>query len=587
MRNRIGALLVPTTLFAISAHAAQPNWIDESNRHSQVLLEIIAKYNPEDAASLGVDGHDSEILDLKPRYVERQQADIDAAIKQLESARTSATDRRVSQDLDILIEAAHKQRDTLALQNRLLLPFFNLGETLFGSFQNLLDERIPKERQAAALPRLHRYVGAEPGFQPITLLARARTEERLKDSTLTDPWNVEIEQSLKNQERYLKGIHELLAGSGLKGWQKDFNTLQHQLKTYGDWVRTTVLPRARKTNRLPPEIYADNLKNFGVTMSPQDLIERALFAYTQTRDELDSLARMLAAQRGWKSGDYRDVIRELKKERIPNDRLLTLYQGRLAQIEDIVRKENLVTLPKRKAVIRLATEAESAAQPAPHVDPPRLIGNAGEPAEFVLPTTNPNAEAGADMDDFKYDSIAWTLTAHEARPGHELQFAAMLEQGVSTARVIFAFNSANVEGWALYAEAALKPYEPLEGQIGALQMRLMRAARAFLDPMLNLGTIEPAAAQRLLMEQVVLSEPMAKQEVDRYTFRAPGQATAYFFGYTQLETLRARAEFALGNEFEPRAYHDFIVNEGLLPLDLLAKTVMERFVPEQMARKAQ
>ena len=65
-----------------------------------------------------------------------------------------------------------------------------------------------------------------------------------------------------------------------------------------------------------------------------------------------------------------------------------------------------MTLPSRKAVIRLATAAESAATPAPHIDPPRLVGNTGEPAEFVLPTSNPNAKPGSVMDDFNYDAIA-------------------------------------------------------------------------------------------------------------------------------------------------------------------------------------
>ena len=88
-----------------------------------------------------------------------------------------------------------------------------------------------------------------------------------------------------------------------------------------------------------------------------------------------------------------------------------------------MRKENIVTLPQRDAVIRIGTEAESAAQPAPHLSPPRLIGNTGEPAEFVLPLANPNAAAGRKMDDFTNDAISWTLTAHEARPGHELQYA--------------------------------------------------------------------------------------------------------------------------------------------------------------------
>jgi len=254
------------------------------------------------------------------------------------------------------------------------------------------------------------------------------------------------------------------------------------------------------------------------------------------------------------------------------------YRARLKDIEAIVRRERIVTMPTREAVIRVATEAESTAIPAPHLSPPRLIGNTGEPAEFVLPLENPNAPPGTKMDDFTFDAITWTLTAHEARPGHELQFAKMVENGTSIPRVVFAFNSANVEGWALYAEAVMQQYLPTEGQMGSLQMRLMRAARAFLDPMINLGQIEPAAAQDFLMKEVGLSEPMAKQEVDRYSFLAPGQATSYFYGYQKQLALRARAEMALGARFDEGSYHDFVIGEGLLPPELLEEAVMERYV---------
>ena len=150
-----------------------------------------------------------------------------------------------------------------------------------------------------------------------------------------------------------------------------------------------------------------------------------------------------------------------------------------------------MTLPQRAARIRLASEAESAATPAPNMRPPRLIGNKGEIGEFVLPLRVPTAGAAGGaltgFDDFTFDAASWTLTAHEARPGHELQFASLVEKGVSLARAVFAFNSVNVEGWALYAEAEMKPYLPLDGQLVALQHRLMRAARAFLDPELQAG----------------------------------------------------------------------------------------------------
>jgi hypothetical protein len=565
-------------LFAFGANAADTSWIEESNRHAGVLLEVMARYSPETAASVGVEGYDDKVFDLKPGLVERQGQDLLAALKQIEAARAQVTDKRVQQDLDILAKAARDQHETLMLNDKLMLPFLDLPRAIFAGFQNLLDARIPKERQRAALVRLRRYTGAERGYEPITKLARNTYEEKVGDAQLLGPWIVEAEQYLQNQARYLDGIEELLKGSGLKGWQKDLRTLRSQFDEYEKWVRSSVLPRARKTNQLPPELYADNLKGFGVQMDPRDLMQRALSSYIQSRDEIESVARVLAAQRKWEVKDYQDVIRNLKKETIEKDKLLNLYTDRLKQIEEIIRSEQIVTMPQRDAVIRLATEAESAATPAPHIDPPRLIGNTGEPAEFVLPTANPNAAPGTVMDDFNYDAIAWTLSAHEARPGHELQFAAMMEQGVSTARVVFAFNSANIEGWALYAEAVMKKYLPPEGQIGALQMRMMREARAFLDPMLNLGLIEPDSAKRFLMEEVLLSEPMAKQEIDRYTFRAPGQATAYFYGYSKLNALRTQTELALPDRFEEKSYHDFIISQGLLPFDLLEKAVREEFV---------
>jgi uncharacterized protein (DUF885 family) len=107
---------------------------------------------------------------------------------------------------------------------------------------------------------------------------------------------------------------------------------------------------------------------------------------------------------------------------------------------------------------------------------------------------------------------------------------------------------------------------------------MLREARAFLDPMLNLGMIEPEAAKRFLMEEVMLSEPMAKQEVDRYTFQAPGQATAYFYGYSRLNALRTRIELALAGKFDERRYHDFIVSQGPLPFDLLEQAAAEEFL---------
>src|SRR5690606_20307846 len=131
---------------------------------------------------------------------------------------------------------------------------------------------------------------------------------------------------------------QLLRESGLKGWEKNLRTLRAQFDDYAKWVRATVLPRAPQTSRLPPELYTDNLKNYGVDMEPVQLIQRAQASYVQTRGELESLARQLAAERKWSSNDYRAVIRELKKERIADAELLALYKNRLREMEDIIRR---------------------------------------------------------------------------------------------------------------------------------------------------------------------------------------------------------------------------------------------------------
>ena len=106
-----------------------------------------------------------------------------------------------------------------------MIPYFDVGEQVFGSFQDMLDARVDKKRYPAALVRLKRYAGTERGYEPITKLARARIEERMNDGSLIWPWVVEVQQYLDNPPRYLDGMRDLLQKSGLKGWQKDFDAL--------------------------------------------------------------------------------------------------------------------------------------------------------------------------------------------------------------------------------------------------------------------------------------------------------------------------------------------------------------------------
>jgi hypothetical protein len=588
MRVRPWPLLLALVAVPVLA-APVPDWVRESDGVAQPMLKIMAQFAPEGAQRLGVEGVDDKIVDLGPNHSERYRAAMEAAGKDLEVKLPTTRDPKVREDMQILIDYAHRQIEAGKLEDALLLPFYAPARTAFGGIFALLDPRVPKERHAAALVRLRRYAGLEPGSTPITELAKARTTERLGDEKLLGPFRPEVDQALADSKRLVGGIGDLFKKSGLTGYEPALAKLGEQMDAYNAWLEAEVLPRSRSEARLPPVLYAVYLKSFGVNLPPEAVLRAALISFSEIRNEMNALAPLIAKAHKLPAGsDYRAVLRELKKQQLKNADILPLYMKRLAALEDITRRERVVTLPERKAKIRLASEAESAMQPAPHMDAPRLIGNTGEYGEFVLPLATPGAPGQKDLrtDDFTFDAATWTLTVHEARPGHELQFTRMLENGVSIARAVFAFNSANVEGWALYAEAEMKPYLPLEGQLASLQHRMLRAARAFLDPMVNLGQISPEEARRVLMEDLVFSEGMAKQEVDRYTFRAPGQATSYFVGYQSMLETRQRAELALGGHLDRQRFHDFILAQGLLPPDLRLRAVMEEFVPAEKARAA-
>ena len=562
----------------LAAPTARADWVDDSNVHALRVLEVQAEFSPEGVSAQGLDQFDADVIDLGPDLLQRRRARYSELIDHLQKQSAREDHPKVRQDLAILIQSLEDSLDSSQIYYDHLVPYFNLHRQLFGGFNRLLDPRAEAARYPAAKARLQKYNGTAVGFTSVVDQAIALSTARFGAEGLAGPFRGELEADLANAPRMVAGLRSTFERAELEGWEEDFDLLTQQLDRYTEWLRDEMLPRARPGNQLPPEVYATNLRNFGVRATPEQLISEAQYSYQMIRSEMKALAWKIADKRGWQDRELVSVMRALKKEQVPQDRILDLYRERLAAIEDIIRREDLVTLPERDAVIRLATEAESANIPASFMSPPQLINNTGQYGEFVLVQSNPALGAEAQMDDWSHDAITWALTVHEARPGHELQFASMVENGTSLARAIFAFNSANVEGWGLYAESIMQEFLPLEGQLFNLFTRLMRAARMFMDPMVNTGRMTHAQAIDFMMEQTALSRAMASSEADRYAFRMPGQATAYYHGYTKLMSLRTEVEIARGAAFDQKAFHDFILAQGLLPHDLLREAVLDEFV---------
>ena len=573
----VAVSLTATVSLSSQSRAPQP-LVAQSNQHAKLLLDVVARLSPEGAGQFGVEGYDEAITDISPGFESRAIAAYRAATAELTKVLAQEKDPRVKQDLQIMIESANDSVAGVELGQKHTIPYFNVAQAVFGGLRAVLDDQVAPERRKAALVRLRKYAGTEPGSTPFAALAEQAIRSRMSNPALVWPAKLAVDRGLADTPSFMDGIPKLFEKYQITGYEEPLTRLKTQITAYDDFVRKVILPKARTDFRQPAELYAFNLKQFGVDIPPTELATIAHAAFNQIQKEMQALAPTVAKQKGWTATDYREVIRELKKDQLVGDAILPHYQARLKEIEAIIGREKLVSLPARPARIRLASPAETAATPAPNMRPPRLVGNTGEQGEFVLPLNVPTSDGKTlKSDDFTFSAASWTLTAHEARPGHEMQFAAMLESGVSTARALFSFNSTNVEGWGLYAERIVQPFMPADGQLISLQNRLMRAARAFLDPELQSGKVTPEQAFKVLREDVVLSEAMARQEVDRYTFRAPGQATSYFYGYTKLMELRTDVEKTLGSSFNQLAFHDFILSQGLLPPALMRQTVVERF----------
>ncbi len=569
-------------LASLPAAAQAQDWVARSNEYTRQVIEMQAQFQPEGASASGLEQYDGLAIDLGPGIEERFIAAEEAKLAELRSALAGERDANVRQDLEILIGSLERDIEGTRLGQRLTIDWYDVPQLVFGNLNNLLDDQVAPGRRAKAAELLQRYMGLYPGTTPLTQLARDQHAESLGPGKV-GPYRGDVEDALDKVDTYVAGIRELFTRYQIEGAGPALDAMERQFADYAEWERSAILPLARDDFRQPPEIYAFALKQYGIDLPPEDLIARARRAFYETRAQVQALAPQVAAKYGFAATDYPSVLAELKKRTIPNERMEAHYAEVLGQIQTIAARERIVTLPDYPVLMRLGTDAENAASPAPHMNPPRLIGNTGERGTFVL-TTGVYPGATIVANDFNFDAAAWTLSVHEGRPGHELQFAQMVEDGISQARVLYAFNSVNVEGWALYAEAEMLPYEPVEGQLIALQHRLLRQARAMLDPMLNLGLTDVETAQRILAEEAGFSPAMVKQEIDRYTFRAPGQAGSYFYGYSQLADLRIATELALGDKFDRMAFNDFIVGQGLLPVNLLAEAVREDFVQAMLAK---
>jgi uncharacterized protein (DUF885 family) len=228
-------------------------------------------------------------------------------------------------------------------------------------------------------------------------------------------------------------------------------------------------------------------------------------------------------------------------------------------------KQLFLTMPKAKCEVRRVEQFKETTSSGAYYQGPAMDGT--RPGVFFANLR--------DMNEIPKWSMP-TLAYHEGIPGHHWQISIAHElKGLPQFRKILPFT-AYAEGWALYCEWLAKQAgwydkDPF-GDLGRLQAELFRAVRLVVDTGIHAKRWTREQAIAYMREKTGMGEKEVTSEIERYIV-VPGQACAYKIGMLKIQELRKRAETELGNKFDQREFHDTLLKNGGLPLEILEEQV--------------
>ena len=350
-------LAIATMNDAIASHSlsesiasANPNWITRSNENTNLLIKAESESNCTNQPTLS-----ESLLKLDSNYVQCYEKNLNNTIQTLQTKLNQETDPSVKIDLEILIQSANEELRSNQLDRQYRLPYVNLTREINRSINDLNSRDLTK--------RLKQLSGEETGKPAIATLAMQKMREDLTRSNVFFPEKSQLEKDLAGTALQLEQIKQRIEQRKID--QSSYAKLKAQLTDYTNFVRQEILPKARTSFRLPTELYAEELAERGVEIPIDELLQDAHSAFTKIQQEMNVLAPQIAKKRGLQAKDYRDVIRSLKQEQLPTDQVLPHYEKRQKEIEAIIQREKLVTLPKRPLTIRLTTDRENTNFPVP------------------------------------------------------------------------------------------------------------------------------------------------------------------------------------------------------------------------------
>lgn len=338
------------------------------------------------------------------------------------------------------------------------------------------------------------------------------------------------------------------------------------------YLTTYYLPACRDTIgilALPngKERYANRVRRYTTTeLTPEQIFDIGMKELKWIRASMEEIKDSVGF-----AGTLSEFIEHLKTDPqfhfTDKDSLVAGFKNILAEM-DTKLPALFGRLPKTPYSFREIEDYRAESAPDAYYYPPPEDGS--RPGYFYINTYKPEQRP-------KYTMQA--LAFHEAVPGHHLQIAIQQELTNLPKFRRHGGYTAFVEGWGLYSEQLPKEvgfYADPYSEFGRLTFEAWRACRLVVDPGIHYMGWTREQAIQFMRENTGLSDLNIESEVDRY-IAWPGQATAYKIGQLSILQLRAMAEEQLGPGFSLLAFHDELLSDGALPLDLLEKK-MRRWV---------
>lgn len=535
--------------------------------------------SPEFATLVGYPGLNDRWSDLSLEAIARRKRELNAPIKVLESikrANLTPIDQLnydlFSKNQNQALEGAHYPREYLSISQMDGIQQEVARILDMAPQKNAKDYHDILARIESAAVLIDQTLGLlkkglELRVTPPRIILRD-VPDQIKNQMIEDP---EQNPILRPFRSFPPSIPE--ADRGRLRKQAEAALKEKIIPAFGrlhDFFVTNYLPHCREAvsmANLPEgkEWYEFNVRASTTTkLTPPQIHELGLSEVKRIRQEMDALIE----QTGFKGSfeEFSKFLRSDPKFYYTNaDDLVRAYRD-IAKRADPELAHVFGKLPRLPYGVKEIPAYAAKSQTTAYYEPGSPA--AGRPGWYMVNTYALDTRPKWEME---------ALSLHEAVPGHHLQIALAQEMEDAPEFRKHGGYTAFVEGWGLYSESLggeMGFYKDPYMKFGQLTYEMWRAIRLVVDTGMHAKGWSRDQAIQYFMANSSKTEHDITVEIDRY-IAWPGQALAYKIGELRLKGLRAQAERELGDKFDIRVFHDQVLDQGAMPLDILEKRIRD------------